>query len=115
MSTTIGPLLLALAPVTVRVSQDRPPSSLRRDGTDDSERLERLETQLAELRADSGRQGHSVNYVAESPSDSSSDDGGAPLPVAYGAQLASPTDPADQDECALRDYAADQRRLAARK
>ena len=54
-----------------------------------------------------------MNYAAERPSDSSNDDDGAPLPVAYGAQLASPTD--DQDERALRDYAAYQRRLAARK
>ena len=53
-----------------------------------------------------------MNYAAERPSDSSNDDDdGAPLPVAYGAQLASPTD--DQDERALRDYAAYQRRLAA--
>ena len=91
----------------------RPPSSIRRDDTADSERLERLETQLAELRADRGRRSHSVNYAAERPSDSSNDDDGAPLPVAYGAQLASPTE--DQDERALRDYAAYQRRLAARK
>ena len=89
----------------------RPHSSIRRDDTADSERLERLETQLAELRADRGRRNHSVNYAAECPSDSSHDDDGAPLPVAYGAQLA--TD--DQDERALRDYAAFQRHLAARK
>ena len=57
--------------------------------TADPARLERPETQLAELRADPGRR--------------------------HGAQLASPTDPADHDERALHDYAAYQRRLAARK
>ena len=67
----------------------RPHSSLRRDDTADSERLKRLETQLAELRADSGCRGHSVNYAAERPSDSSDDDDGAPLLVAFGAQLSS--------------------------
>ena len=59
--------------------------------------------------------GHSVNYAGERPSDSSNDDDGAPLSVAYGALPAPITDPADEDERALRDYAAHQSRIVERQ